>query len=628
MAQRSAWTRYGVALLSVMGANLLRYWLDPYLEQAGFALFFVAVVIAAWFGGLGPSLFALVLSLITSNWLFRRPLGQPEPAFRVLFGLSVFTFVGVVTALLSESLRAAQRRAQSQADEAVRRHEQLRTTLACIGDAVVVSDRDGRLTMMNRAAEALTGWAMTEAIGQLIETVLRVSDELTGQIIASPIAHVLRHGKTVNHVHHTILTAKDGQERPINECAAPIRDENGHVTGVVFIVRDVTEQRRTEQALREADRRKDEFLAILAHELRNPLAPISSAVEILQVRSDSPQTMARAKEVLDRQVHHLVRLVDDLLDVSRIMRGRIDLRNELVDVATIIQRAVETSQTFITTRQHELSISLPDEPLTLTADPIRLVQVVNNLLTNAAKYTEPGGCIWLSAEPSEDTVIIRVRDTGIGIPSEMLSLVFELFTQVDSSPSRSQGGLGIGLTLVKSLVELSGGTVEARSDGLGKGSEFVVRLPMDSRMSNVQTCLTGAATDLRDAVPRRIMVVDDNTDAAETLALLLRVTGHEVIVAQDGPSALEAAAVNDLDLIFLDIGMPHMDGFEVARRLRQSHRTANVVLVALTGWGLEEDRRRTRAAGFDYHLVKPISADTINQLLARQGVLSSSDAVA
>ena len=368
--------------------------------------------------------------------------------------------------------------------------------------------------------------------------------------------------------------------------------------------------------LREVDRRKDEFLATLAHELRNPLAPIRNSLQILKMPRLDTATVDRAKEMMERQVHHLVHLVDDLLDVSRVMRGKIELRKERVELAAAVARAVETVQSLIEAQEHELTIHLPDESLLLEADPVRLAQVVGNLLANAAKYTERHGRIWLTAQRAGDAVELRVRDTGIGLAPELLPHVFELFVQADHASTKAHGGLGIGLTLVKNLVEMHGGSVEAHSAGPGKGSEFVVRLPLLPAVPESPKQEESASPPLPPPSGRRLLVVDDNADVALSLAVLLRLYGHEVQVAHDGRSALQLAAAFRPDLVFLDIGMPGMDGYEVARRLRRTPGLEKVVLAALTGWGQQEDRRRTAEAGFDYHLVKPPEPKVLERLLS------------
>jgi PAS domain S-box-containing protein len=370
--------------------------------------------------------------------------------------------------------------------------------------------------------------------------------------------------------------------------------------------------------LREADRRKDEFLAMLAHELRNPLAPIRNSLQILKMPRVDAATAQQTREMMERQVHHLVRLVDDLLDVSRVMRGKIELRTETVELATVVARAVETAQPLIEAQGHELSVNLPDESLLMNADPVRLAQVIGNLLTNAAKYTEANGRIRLTANREGTDVRLRIRDNGIGIAPDMLPHIFELFIQADHAATRSQGGLGIGLTLVKNLVEMHKGTVEARSDGLGKGCEFVIRLPLMAQEDREPIEKESGKQQQEPARSsgHRLLVVDDNNDAAVSLAMLLRLQGHEVRVANDGPSALELATSYRPGLVFLDIGMPGMDGYEVARRMRRTPGLENIVLAALTGWGQQEDRRRTAEAGFDHHLVKPTEPKALESLLA------------
>ncbi len=361
---------------------------------------------------------------------------------------------------------------------------------------------------------------------------------------------------------------------------------------------------RLYREVQEADSRKNEFLSMLAHELRNPLAPIRNAVQLLRLRGGNEPDLNAVRDLIDRQVQQLVRLVDDLLDISRITRGKIRLQTEPLDVAVVVERAVETSRPLIDARRHQLTVTLPDEPLRVQGDPVRLAQVLGNLLNNAAKYTEDGGHIWLTAAHEGHEGVLRVRDTGVGIATEMLSSVFDLFTQVERSLDRSQGGLGIGLTLVRRLVELHGGRVQVHSDGPGQGSEFVVRLPLlvDDR---VRPESSNGTADVQRGDGYRILVVDDNIDAADSLALLLRVGGNVVHVCNDGAEALAVVAEFRPEVVLLDIGLPGIDGYEVARQLRSRPESESVLLVALTGYGQEEDVRRSRDAGFDHHFVKP-----------------------
>ena len=368
---------------------------------------------------------------------------------------------------------------------------------------------------------------------------------------------------------------------------------------------------RLYRELQENDRRKTEFLALLGHELRNPLAPIRSTVEFLhRIRLDRPE-LEQARDRIERQVRLLTRLVDDLLDVSRITSGKIRLRREPLDFNAVAAQAVEIARPLIESRQHELVVSIPDGSLWVDGDPARLAQVLANLLNNAAKFTEPGGRIVLSVEQKLGQVEARVRDNGVGLTAEMLPRIFELFTQVDRVVGQDQGGLGVGLSLVRRLVEMHGGRVEAFSAGPGLGCEFVITLPrletVPKRPTRVKTAVYGP--------PRRVLVVDDNVDGAESLASLLRLRGHQVHVANDGPEALRSATAFHPEIVVLDIGLPGMDGYEVARRLRDSQEAAPARLVALTGFGQDEDRRLSREAGFDYHLVKPVDPTMLEELL-------------
>lgn len=377
------------------------------------------------------------------------------------------------------------------------------------------------------------------------------------------------------------------------------------------------ENARLYAELREADRRKDEFLATLAHELRNPLAPVRNAVHLLRLKSPDDPQILWARDVIERQVQQMSRLVDDLLDVSRISRGKVELRKQSIDLARVVADAIEATRPLIEQRRHRLTVALPDEPILLLADPTRLEQVLANLLNNAAKYTEPGGEISLSAERQGDDALVRVRDTGAGIAHEHLDSVFDMFVQIGERGTQTPGGLGIGLSLVRRLVELHGGTVVAHSEGSGKGSEFVVRLPALPAREPDAPAVAAAPTEAAAAGPaRRVLVVDDNIDAAESLALMLRVHGHEVTVAYDGAGAVAAVRAGAPEVVFLDIGLPDRDGYTVARELRSLPGGARLLLIALTGWGQEDDRRRAMEAGFDYHLVKPVEPEAIEELLA------------
>ena len=366
------------------------------------------------------------------------------------------------------------------------------------------------------------------------------------------------------------------------------------------------------EKLRESDRRKDEFLATLSHELRNPLAPLRNSLNLLLMSNGSSSTEP-LRQMMERQVTHLVRLVDDLLEMSRISRGTLELRRESVELATVVKNAVETSEPLVAAARHELRVSLPGEPVWLDGDPVRLAQILSNLLNNAAKYTSSGGHIRLGAERSGGSVVVTVSDDGVGIAPEAIGAIFEMFNRGDRSTSGSQGGLGIGLALARRLAEMHGGSIDARSEGVGRGSEFRVTLPVAPRsVAEAVHSPSGGTTHLPQ---RRVLVVDDNQDSAESLGALLGFLGGDVRTALDGKSALEAFAAYDPAIVFLDIGMPDMDGHEVARRIRSDFPERRPVLVALTGWGQAEDRRRARDAGFDHHLVKPADIDALRSLL-------------
>jgi CheY-like chemotaxis protein/two-component sensor histidine kinase len=352
---------------------------------------------------------------------------------------------------------------------------------------------------------------------------------------------------------------------------------------------------------------------MLAHELRNPLAPMSNAVQVLRHRGGEPGAVRSATALLERQVGQMTRLVDDLLDMSRITRGKIELRRERTELAPVIHQAVEATRALYKSMNHELSVSLPAQPIFLDADPARLAQVIGNLLNNACKFTDKGGRIWLTVEQEGPQAVIRVRDTGVGIAAGDVPRLFEMFTQVDTSLERSRDGLGIGLTLVKTLVEMHGGSVEAHSEGIGRGSEFAVRLPALARTREPEA--KAAALEPAPAAGRRILIVDDNDDGAESLAMLRALDGHETHTAHDGLEALEATDRLRPDVVLLDIGLPDMDGYEVARRLRNGPGGRSMALVAVSGYGQEDDRGRAREAGFDAHLTKPASADDIARLI-------------
>jgi signal transduction histidine kinase/CheY-like chemotaxis protein len=380
--------------------------------------------------------------------------------------------------------------------------------------------------------------------------------------------------------------------------------------------REIASRERAEAALREMDQRKDEFLATLAHELRNPLAPIRQATLISNSANASDEQKRWSHEVITRQVHHMSLLLDDLLDISRITRGMLELRTEMTSVTSVVDAAVETSRPNLEAKHHDFSIEVPKETVRFAADPLRMAQVLSNLLTNAAKYTDPRGTIRLRATADADSVEFSVTDTGVGLSPEALPAVFTMFSQVKSSQDRSEGGLGIGLALSKGVVQLHGGTIEAHSAGPGKGSEFVVRIPRRSVPSAAPDVAAGTAAEAQRK--RRVLIADDNRDAAESLAMLLEMHGHTVSVVHDGRQALAAMEASRPDVALLDIGMPEIDGYEVARRVRGDSRGRRTLLIAITGWGQEQDKARAVAAGFDMHFTKPVEPQRLIELLGAE----------
>ncbi len=407
-------------------------------------------------------------------------------------------------------------------------------------------------------------------------------------------------------------TVADGQVRWRLERGHIINDPVGQPARLIGVSMDVTERKRLEEALLEADHRKDEFLAMLAHELRNPLAPIRNAARVLDQLQPASAQASSMLGVIHRQVDHMARLVDDLLDVSRITSGKIELKNQPVLLSKVVDSALETARPLIDARSHELAVTVTETPLWIHGDHARLTQALSNVVSNAAKYTERNGRIEINAWQEEDFAVISVKDNGIGIPQSLLPEVFELFMQGDRALDRAQGGLGIGLALVKRLIELHHGTVQAHSAGAGRGSEFIVRLPV---VRQPLGAAPHAAAPTAKKPPRRILIVDDNRDSAESMAALLRIAGHEVQTAHTGPMALQCAASFKPDIVFLDIGLPGMSGLEVVRRLRQLPETAKARIFAMTGYGQPEDHRRSTDAGFDQHLVKPLDPTAMEKVL-------------
>lgn len=864
----SAVLNYALSLLGLAAAVLLRYALDYWMaDTLPLVTLFGAVAGAVWIGGFGPAIVTAILGYFACEYLFIEPrytlaIDHPQD----LIGLVAYAFTCVVIIAFGVVARRAQWRAREQ-------REVLRVTLRSIGDAVITTDTNTRVSYLNAVAESLTGWKLEEAAGQPLDVVFRIVDENTRQLIQNPATIARGSAAAVGLPAHSVLIHKNGSEYPVEDSATAIRDDLGNISGCVLtfrevsaqrqiereraeqlvaarflaaivessddaiiskslegiiqswnvaaermfgytaeqaigrhislvippdriqeedriiaslkagqriehfetermradgrrifvsltispikdpagrvvgaskIVRDITERKRAEEErenfvrlienspdfigmcdlegvpffvnragldlvgldnldearhapvvsfffpedqdrmmreffpavlkrghgeievrfrhfktgearwmaykvltlpdgdgrpigfatvsqdvterkrltddlhrfaldLSDADRRKNEFLALLAHELRNPLAPISNTVRALRRGAIDTETVHAASQLLERQVGQMSRLVDDLLDMSRISRGKIELRQDHIELAPIVEQAVEAVRPQFRKLNHELTITWPPVPVYLNADRARLTQVVVNLLNNAAKFTDSGGHVWLTVEQDGTQVVLRVRDTGIGISAEQLPRVFEMFAQADTSLERSHDGLGIGLTLVKRLVELHGGTIEARSQGLDHGSEFIVRLPVTVGAAETKGTRSKEPSLIAG---RRVLVVDDSEDGAESMAMILQFAGHDTLKAHDGMAAIEAAERFRPDVVLLDIGLPRMNGYEVCQRLRQEPWGKEMTIVALTGWGQEEDRTRSKEAGFDAHMVKPVDFDALLQMLA------------
>lgn len=861
---------YALSLVALLAALVLRGLLDPLLgDTLPLVTLYGAVAAAVWVSGYGAAAVVAVAGYLACNYLFIEPRGVVHVVdLETVVGFGAYLF----TCGLIIALGVAARHAHARAAE---RRETLRVTLHSIGDAVITTDVAGRVTYLNESAESLTGWSRADAVGQPLAEVFRIVDETTRQPVESPASRVLREGTVLGLADRTLLIRRDGSQLPIDDSAAPIRDELGVVSGCVLIFRDVTEQRQAERNrvsqligarmlasivessevaivsksldgviqswnaaaermfgylaaeaigkhislvippdrlaeedaiiaslksgkrvehfetvrqradgsrlwvsltvsplkddagnvigaskmvidldarkraeaerqrfatlienstdfvgicdldgvpifinraglrllgiddleearrvhvwdfffpedqgrireelfpavlekghaevevrfrhfktgaaiwmsykvltltddagrpvaigtvsqditqrkrlednlralaadLSEADARKDEFLATLAHELRGPLAPLSNVLEVWK-RTEDPAKLESARDTMARQLGQMLRLVEDLLDLNRITHNRLELRRRRVDLASVVHQAVEASRPLADSLGHELRVELPAEPVWLSADPARLAQVFGNLLNNACKYTDAGGAIALAAERNGGEVVVAVRDTGIGISAEHLDKIFDMFTQGDAAPEKSRDGLGIGLTLVKRLVRMHDGTIEARSAGRGHGSEFVVRLPvLEERAAPPEPAATPGVDADAALRGRRVLIVDDNADSAISLAMLLQLEGNETYTAHDGIEALEAVDAYRPDVALLDIGLPKLNGHDVARRIRERPWGKDMALIALTGWGQDDDRRKSREAGFDAHLVKPVDGGALAKLL-------------
>ena len=508
---------------------------------------------------------------------------------------------------------------RKQAEKELRASDERFRTLFELGPVAVYScDVSGVIQEFNRRAAEL--WLREPALGDTDERfcgsfkLFRPDGSLMSHE-QCPMAEVLS-GKIPGARDAEVLIERpDGSRVVVIVNIRPLKNERGEVTGAINCFYDITERKKAEEALRDADRRKDQFLATLAHELRNPLAPIKNAAHILRMLKIENATVNRAQRIIERQANHLAKLVDDLLDISRIQQGKFSLHKEHLDLGKAVSRAVESCEHLIHLQDHTISVEIQSSPpLHIDADPTRVDQILGNIITNAAKYTPSRGSIKISAAHERGMAVVRVRDNGLGIESQMLQRIFDVFTQVEQSVERSQGGLGLGLKLVKDLAEMHGGSVEAKSEGLNKGSEFVVRLPALEK-TDPKLIAAVVIPEFRGS-SKRILVVDDNADIRETMEMELSMSGHSVELAEDGLQAVEKALQTHPDVAFIDIGLPKMDGYDVAREIRSRPGGADLVLIAVSGYGQDEDKRKALEAGFDAHLTKPMEAGAIDKILS------------
>jgi PAS domain S-box-containing protein len=595
---------YAVAVLAVAAAIIMRFLIDPFLgNHVPFITFFLAIVVASFYGGFWRGIGATVLGFFAA-WYFFIPMrfsfaGISEP---YMFGLVTYLLVGLTISAFGEMMHRAQHRCKL----SEQRYKTL-TSHAPVG--IFETDAEGNCLLVNERWCEMAGLSPEKAQGQGWVNALHPEDRDYVRREWYEAAETEREFRSEYR-----FRTPQGKVTWLSGSAIALRQEDRKITGYIGTVTDITVRKHAEEALKEADRRKDEFLAMLAHELRNPLAPISNALHILRSPSINAQIQREALNMADHQVKQMARLLDDLLDVSRITHGKITIQQEWTDLCQVLQDAVDTAKPLIDERQHHLQIKLPECPMWINGDAARLTQLFGNLLNNAAKYTNNGGEITLEATQSDSVAVISIRDNGIGIALDKLPHIFDIFVQVDNSLRRSQGGLGIGLMLVKSIAELHGGSVEVHSDGEGKGTDFVVKLPLIEPKLNIMGEKESAKlTPSHDSY--RMLVVDDNQASAKTLGWMLEALGHQVEIVYRAKDALDIAKKNALDVIFLDIGMPDMDGFELCRRLHKEPGLKDTVFIAQSGWGQEEHLQQSKESGFDYHLIKPISIDALQKQL-------------
>ena len=610
---------YAIAVVAVVATVLIDAVLMRAMgARAPIIALLLPVIVAAVFGGVGPGLLATIMGAVLAVASILPASGWSVPPLDAARAF-LFLIEGSLASWLIGSRRRAfeaERRAVRDRSESETRYREL---VESVNSVILRWRHDGIVTFANEYAQTLFGYRADELVGKHVGLLLPTSDSAgsdLSELVADVVAHPERYRQSVNE-----NLSRDGRRIWVLWTNRPLFDEEGNVVEILAIGSDITKLKEAEEALRDADRRKNEFLAVLGHELRNPLAPLRTGLEVLAQAGAGVEHRA-VLAMMQRQLAYIVHLVDDLLDLARLSRGKLDIRLEDIDLRDVIDAATELIRPRIDERGHKLIVERTEAALPVQGDFHRLTQVLANVLDNAAKYTEPGGSIRLKAEAERGTIVVRVRDTGSGIPAEQLDTVFEMFSQVRGNRLRRGGGdLGIGLAVSRQLCTLHGGSIEAKSDGIGLGAEFIVRLQM--RVPAVAPVHDGGEEDPL-APRRRILVVDDNADAAETLRFVLQARGHIIEIANDGIGALKAIRQFGPDVVVLDIGLPDMDGYEVAKRIRESRDGRKIVLIALTGWGQPEDKQRAWEAGFDEHLTKPVRSSLLATLIAARSSLAGS----
>jgi two-component system CheB/CheR fusion protein len=628
LAAKSAMSGYLVAIAATLAVILLRLLLSRFLgDSAYFFPFVIAVTVSAWYGGLKPGLLATALGGVLAVFFFVPPyytLAISDP--KIVTGLVFFFISGVTISLVCDALHKALRRVELSEAEAVQYAKDIDKRDQAVRDAQQQLHliTDSMSALVTRCTPDLKYSWVSKPYADWLQ---RSRDEMIGASIESvigpaafqvllPYYRRALDGETAR----LELQIDFGTIGPrwINAVYTPTFGSDGKPDGWVGVVIDIDAQKRSEEALRVTDRRKDTFLAVLAHELRNPLAPLRNSLEILKRPDSSAAQNQQARTAMERQLSHMVRLVDDLLDLSRINSDKLELKKRPVALAEVVSQAVETVRPLVADAGHELLIDLPREPIQLNADVVRLSQAFSNLLNNACKYTDSGGRISLTAARDDEHVNVAIRDNGIGIPADLSPKIFEMFTQANHKNARQHGGLGIGLALVKRLVEMHEGEVSAGANPAGQGSEFRVRLPVIAAARPFEAASDGPTISANPSAPLRILVVDDNRDSVETLQLLLQLFGNDVSAAYDGEEALSMAIELKPDVVLLDIGLPKLNGYDVARQIRLEPWGSTATLVAITGWGQAEDKDLSREAGFDHHLVKPVDPDILMELIQKR----------